>query len=650
MRLKTWPGPGVIWVAAAFQASSAWSAALPLESPDEPIRSVEYSVSGPAVVRLTNGDTVSVGVPGTDSTPSVSLEWETRYTLGSEVRQEGWRIRQVLCDTQVTNACIIRRRRGVVEQWTTLDLSSGQSGPDWRELGDGTVLDYDARSSSVLRSSVSEATVTGLVVQSLSDPGSARELWRAEPANSVADARYLPTQTSVRPILLMTGGVPAHWTVIDGDRQSPVRPSPGVLIASFESTLYIAAASPDGRESWQGFTETPRAGAEWTPDRLLYHGDGLTSPTVTVPTDPGRLVSPEKGAAFLPNGAMIAVTRTDGVFALSEICRPSPDAAPRAEPLTQFIDWSAEAASLTIHGGAPAAGTLLVARSDVAGNLSIKALTIASSPGPARAIGLCGQTRVLSADLDLPAPAQPLSDVVRLGHSTVASDGVVLTYDVIARAGQVGRILIRPYGAFGLEPQRFIARPLERQWVAQGNTLIVPRLRGDAGTREWVEAGRGNHKRRVTEDLIAVSEDVLRRHPGILRLDLVGISAGAFTSARAAFARPDLFDRVVLISGLLDLSLSEAAIEGSFALDEYGSVQGGFPEWLGGTQAPAGVAPRFIVLHGMADEIVPVEGSANFVAYARSLGSDVEGQSYEGIGHDLAGDSQILSDIEGLEP
>ena len=638
----------VALVAAASQAEPAWGADLSAGQAQDLLRTATYSASGPAIIRLRNGDTVEIGRVRYARDTDPELTWSSRFVLDSLDHQQGWRIREIVCDSEVTSACLVQRRQGGRSEWARLDLSGSGPVTEWRDLGQGRLLDYDARTSSILRLVVDDGRVSALVQESLVEPGETRRIWSSDQANSNAQARFLPSGDHGRPVLLATGGTVAHWQVVEGSRSSPARSAPGVPQAVFSGTVYFAARTTDGGRSGIGYTLLPRSGEDWGGDRLVFASHGPSARAIAIPSNPGQLLPEAKAAGFLPNGALIAVSETDGRLALAEICRPSPEVAAVARPVPGLEDWAADAADLSLRGGAPGAGVLLAIRTDLAGQLSIRGLFTRPDTGPAQAVRLCGETEVSATELELPAGTAPIPDLVRTSHMVRASDGVEVSYDVLQRSGRVGRILVRPYGAYGMEPDRFLSRPFERDWVAQGNTLVVPRLRGDAGSPQWVEAGRGDLKQRAAGDLLAVSDDVLRLHPSAARISLVGVSAGAFVSARAALTRPDLFDRVVLISGLLDLGRSEAAVAGSFDRAEFGSPQGGFADWLGGRPAPAGAAPKFIVMHGSADEIVPVRSTASFVQYARSLGYVVQGQSYEGIGHDLADAAYISADLEAL--
>lgn len=630
----------------AFVAGSAGAQAGGRDGPSAPIGSISYSVSGPAIVRIEAGRDVAIVMPGTLPDQASDLGWRPVLQLEPEAYEQGWRLGRLICDSQAPNVCLLERHRTGSGEWTRLDLASPAM-PVWLDLGEGRVLDYDSGSSSILRLVISDQTVRALIVESLSSGATTRTLWQADSANTNAYGRFLRSRSGERSILVMTGGPTVHWQVIGSRSQSDVRPAPGALNAAFEDGLYYLAASPSGNESWYGRAILPLDTGSWGPDRLIYRGNGGARPPIVAAQIPGRLWQEEKDAAFLPNGALLAVTRRADGYAVSEICRSSPEQTPTAEPVAAMTDWLDGAVEVTLFGGAPASRIILVRRKDLGGQIALRMLVLSGRPDSSEAVRPCRETGLAIRDLPVPSSVVAAPDLVREARSVTADDGATISYDVIRSSGRVGKILIRAYGAYGMTPEAYLARPLEQQWVAGGNTLVVPRLRGDAGEPAWVEAGRGDHKRRSAGDLVAVAQDVLDREPSVRRVNLLGFSAGGFVSARASFDTPGLFDRVVMISSLSDLSLSEARDESSFDRAEFGSSEGGFPTWLGGREADA-EAPVFIVLHGSHDEIVPAQASVNFAAYARSLGYPVKGQLYEGIGHELANASDVLRDIEDL--
>lgn len=633
-------------LAATVPAAPSGAAGMFPHEATLPGRSAIYSATGPAIVRIRDGRTIELTVIASAADID-RLEWTQRYVLDEPSYVHGWRLRQILCDTEQPSECLLERQMSGISEWSTLNLADAGIQVEWRQMAPGRVFDYDASSKTVLRLDIIGGTVTSLVSDALDDQSPAHPIWWADPANSNAYARFLPRREGERPILLMTGGLIAHWQVIDNQVRSPQRPAPGEFNAALSDTLYFSASSSDGEESWLGYSATPAAGADWNPVLLAYHGAGAAPRPATNGND-GRLWQDSKATAFLSDGTLLAVTQRAPLLNLSEICRRAPGLQAEAHPIAAFQSWTNSSAALTIHGGAPGSQAAIVMRTGIGGRVSVKALIAVPRDEPAEAIGICGRSKLRMVDLPLPDQPAALDTLEMETHTAVSQDGTPVTYDVIGKPGRTGQIMIRPYGAYGLAPAKYLTRRLEQDWVAKGNRLVVPHLRGDAGPQEWVEGGRGDYKARTTADLIAVAQDLKDREPGQVRIDLVGISAGGFVAAKAAFARPDLFGHIVLVSAVLDLSVTQAQYEGNFDRAEFGSPEGRFEAWFGGDRAATEGAPAFIVLHGTADEIVPVQSTANFVTYARALGYSVKGQSYQNVGHELADAPYILTDAEAL--
>ncbi len=634
---------------ASLFASLALLSALVFASRTEALQSpspsaTTYWVSGPAIVRLTDNRNLDFTIP-TISEGRASLDWKNIQILDEASFTEGWRIRNFLCDAQAANVCLVERRMGNQRQRAVVNLASPGS-PQWQSESRGEILDFHSASGSVLRRTDIPSGTASITLESLEAGGSVRSIWSSDPANRNADARFLRTLDGERTILLATGGPTAHWQLITDEGSSPLRSAPGLLSAAFVTDIYFLSLSPDRLQSSLGRTALAASLFDWGVDSLVYQGEEGVSPAVAAFQTPGDLIPADKSAVFLPNGGLLAITRNGSGLSLSEICRSGAEGTVQARTIEATRSWFEGTVRASFRGGAPSSRIALVSTTDLGGNIGVKAVILATPDGQSQAIQPCGQTRVATVDLPLPSSPGP-ADLVRSTHTVASSDGVDVTYDVIERRGQSGEVMIRPYGAYGAPIQSYLARPVEQQWVAQGNRLVIPRLRGDAGDEAWIAAGRGDLKRQSTDDLLAVTRDVIRRMQAVERVNLLGISAGGFVAAKAALNHPELFDRVVLVAGVTDLNLTEARDPQSFDRAEFGSVEGGFSVWLGGERA-GDVRPRFIVLHGDSDTIVPAQSSASFAQYARGLGYVVQGQRYQGVGHELANRNDLLADIKAL--
>lgn len=231
----------------------------------------------------------------------------------------------------------------------------------------------------------------------------------------------------------------------------------------------------------------------------------------------------------------------------------------------------------------------------------------------------------------------------------VTPDGMHVPYTVFSNGAHPARVIVRGYGAYGIPVTDYLSSELERAWVAKGNAVVVPVLRGDGGRgKTWEEQGRGDYKARASSDLIAVVEDLRKR--GIIsisqRVDLLGISAGAFTSAKAALFRPDLFDAILLVSGALDLNVIGASQPADTA--EFGPVAGGFERWFGAKPASGNAAPRFLLVHDVQDDRAIIENSIEFARYLKSLGYHGGLIETRGQGHGGIDDAKTIAAVMGF--
>ena len=115
--------------------------------------------------------------------------------------------------------------------------------------------------------------------------------------------------------------------------------------------------------------------------------------------------------------------------------------------------------------------------------------------------------------------------------------------------------LIRAYAGYGqiIEP--------EFSWenyyiVRNGGILVVPAIRGggELGSN-WANSGRGRNKENAVSDVISVAEFLINNNYSTNeKIILEGGSHGGFLVTAAALRRPDLFQGVISMSGIYDLT------------------------------------------------------------------------------------------------
>jgi len=152
-----------------------------------------------------------------------------------------------------------------------------------------------------------------------------------------------------------------------------------------------------------------------------------------------------------------------------------------------------------------------------------------------------------------------------------SQDGAEVYFDLYSEDGYKPNqpIILYVYGGFGLptnEPE------FMRTWIERGGTLVVAKVRGGGDQDEaWHLAGKGQHKQRAIDDLIAVADWLtFSGQTSTDRLVLWGGSNGGLLVAAAVAARPDLCRVAVCMVPLTDMLRYHRYGKGSYMIDEYG--------------------------------------------------------------------------------
>lgn len=156
-----------------------------------------------------------------------------------------------------------------------------------------------------------------------------------------------------------------------------------------------------------------------------------------------------------------------------------------------------------------------------------------------------------------PATWQPPIVTVRR-ESARSADGTMIRYFLIHREDLT---LDRPrptmlYGYGGMNiPALADFRPGWPAWLEAGGVLAIANLRGGGEFgADWYLAGRGAHKQRTFDDMIAVAEELIERELTTARqLALHGRSGGGLVVGAVLTQRPDLIAAAVPMVGLLDM-------------------------------------------------------------------------------------------------
>ena len=569
---------------------------------------------------------------------------------------------RIVCDPVLPDQCLIGRAVSNSDRniWTSIDLSTGKPIAGWPDVPSTNAIleavDFSGRTMlwSAGKLATSDATDLASGVY-LSKP--ADRLTMAKPILKVNDASGFPHASFVQiggqqRIFIRTTGSVGAWMLYDltGALISQQTGGSGYVGLS-KTAIYLATLVDVTADS--GIVVSAGSLAQVSLE-AASRGSWRVRPEYLAGSGQPALAALEAGRPALdPGGSLafvgsraIAVTNA-GASApgLVELCGRGSALATKAIEVTP-----PDRVALSVSGGV---GPTAIVTAATSTGYAAQSLLSFESPGspwkPDPSFSECDAAQPMIRRVESllsPAAAKAGSEVRSVSAEAISIDGTRVPYTVISSTARPARAIIRGYGAYGVPVMNYLTSPFQRAWVAAGNAIVVPVLRGDAGPgAEWTKQGQNDLKERTTQDLIAVALDVRKR--GTVqsdRIDLLGISAGAFSSAKAALRRPDLFDSVVLVSGELDLSI--LAENHSPNLEEYGESAGGFARWFGAKPAAKGPAPRFMLIHDQTDDRATIQNSTNFSGYLKSLGYHGALMSTQGQGHGAIQDTAVPAVLE----
>ena len=592
------------WIAAAIGVA-LWPAGAGAES-------FAYLTQGRQLVR---GDGRVIEVRDL-AAPSA---WRRVFQLRGEAADV--RLDRLTCDPGAPDACFAALAAPGSDRrtWRPLSLVEPPT-RHWAEIADlpVEVEDVDARSGEVL------AVIKAAAAPRPSDPPPGFYLYRdgqppqrigalAPTASAIHYARFLRGEDGAPGVLLLRGGADGAWITLHGDL-SPAGELPwtGEPRALDGRDIIFAGDTPAGAGLWRmPLPGSPGAGR---PTPLYLPGGADGNPPIaplTAPYFPGDVV-------VMKSGRVLALTAGQTGQGVVAFCPRGPAAVSRP-----YAAELGDAPVLSIAGGGDHA---VLARFNAWGQR--RAYQLTDSAGPACGAGAPSLEALPTDDRD-PGPL-PIAH-----RSAPADDGETIPYAVLAGPGRKpGPLLIRVYGGNDLPALAMASTPFERLWLQRGGRLVVPTLRGDARFPPWRIRGGGDYQARAVKDLFSVIDDMTARgeaRPG--EIDILGDSLGAFTAARAALTRPELFNAALLVSGALDLELQARQRSTTQGI---GPATGGFKAWYGAAPNPRTCATvRFYAYTGGSDALVDQANSGNFTAYATGLGYSAHLQVYPRADHGL---------------
>lgn len=188
---------------------------------------------------------------------------------------------------------------------------------------------------------------------------------------------------------------------------------------------------------------------------------------------------------------------------------------------------------------------------------------------------------------------------------------------------------VSAYGGFKVGYNPFYMSSTGKFWLDEGGVYVLANIRGgDEFGDYWHTSAILEHKDNSYKDLIAISEDLIRR--GITspqKLAIEGGSNGGLLVGAVATMRPDLFKAVISSVPLLDMSRYHHLLVGASWMDEYGDPEGALKNFWSQFsplhQLQAGVQyPRFFIKTNRNDDRVHPAHARKFSARLTELGVD----------------------------
>lgn len=189
--------------------------------------------------------------------------------------------------------------------------------------------------------------------------------------------------------------------------------------------------------------------------------------------------------------------------------------------------------------------------------------------------------------------------------------------------------------------------PFAQAFAAQGWLVLQPNFRGSSGYgRRFAEAGYRQWAKRMQDDVTDAVKDLVER--GIAdpeRIAIYGASYGGYAALMGAIVTPDLYRAAVSVAGVSDLRGMIAYVRKEDGADaathEYWLKSIGDPR--AEREAIDAVSPirridevgiPVLLMHGSADEIVPVQQSRELNKALEKAGKRVKYVEFEGQRHE----------------
>lgn len=169
------------------------------------------------------------------------------------------------------------------------------------------------------------------------------------------------------------------------------------------------------------------------------------------------------------------------------------------------------------------------------------------------------------------------SDLEVKQYEAVSKDGTKIPYFIVEPKDLsydgANPTLLYAYGGFEVSEQPFYSATIGTAWLSKGGVFVLANLRGggEFGPKWHLSAIKEN-RHKVNEDMIAVSEDLIRRKiTSPKKLGIMGGSNGGLLVGSVFVQRPDLYNAVVCQQPLLDMKRYNKLLAGASWMGEYGN-------------------------------------------------------------------------------
>ncbi len=162
-------------------------------------------------------------------------------------------------------------------------------------------------------------------------------------------------------------------------------------------------------------------------------------------------------------------------------------------------------------------------------------------------------------------------------HEAVSKDGTKIPYFIVynknIKYNGENPTLQYGYGGFEVSMRPYYSATIGTEWLSRGGVYVLANIRGggEFGPK-WHLAAIKQNRQKAYDDMIAVSEDLIKRKvTSPKHLGVMGGSNGGLLVGVMLTERPDLYNAVVCQSPLLDMKRFNKLLAGASWMGEYGN-------------------------------------------------------------------------------